>query len=341
MNKKTVITLASVFSVFVVLAFLMGKVYKIGQDRPPLKYATIPESTQRFIKGLIRMGGHMAGVDIVEGGGPYDWENGKDVGQREGENWSREEDEFFIVYYKKDKEAVWQGHAQNILQAANENILPLTRLMGKYYYPADQNGRKLPIYLATSPQEYSETASKLLESPYRGQGSIGVTISQLGGAGCKASIVIHPICFQCNPRANNGYVTVLLHEMNHYVFMSSLDLSQDVAFCNWQVEGLADYCANTYVGNIETSMPEARIQYIDKYCSLLKDFPSETIAEYWAGESYFRYMEDAHGDTFVKDFIQATFKNTTEKTFSAMNIDPDDEHTGWVRSLRNNISREE
>ena len=336
MNKKIVTTLISVVGVFAVLALLMGKVYKEGQSRPPIRYSKISDNTIDFLCGLIRLGGHMMGVNFVQDG-PYDWENTKDLGQKSDEGWAFEEDEFFVVYYKKDKEAVWQGYAQSVLRAANENIMPLTRLMGKYYFPQDQNGRKLPIYLANSVDEYFGTIAKLMEKPSQSDvnTSIGITISFMGNAGCKSSIVLHPICFQAPPRSPNGYVSVLMHEMNHYVFLSSLDLSKNIGFCNWQIEGLADYCADEYVGAKPQIRDSARIQYIADSCMLLTDFPdNNSNPEYWAGESYYQYLEKKQGKEFVRKFIQATYQYKTDVLFSRMDLDPEDEHDEWVKSLR-------
>ncbi len=336
MNKRTFITLGSVTGVFIILALLMGKVYKIGQSRPPMIYTTIPDGTVKFLEGMIRFGGHMAGVDLVLGG-PFDWENDKDYGQVEDE-WSREEDEFFIVYYKKDKEAVWQGYAQHVLKAANDNILPLTRLMGKYYYPQDANGRKLPIYLTRSVEEYYEVASTIQGKLYPPNNSVGVTISQLGNAGCKSSVVLHPVCFEYPPREPSGYVTVLMHEMNHYVFLSSIDWSKDVSFYNWEIEGIADYCANNFTQN-HLSINEKQLDYIEHHCSLLDDFHDDN-AEYWAGESFFRYMEAAHGEATVKQFLRKAYETKTEETFSKLSLDPEKEHTYWVEVLKNQLEKE-
>lgn len=331
MNRKSVIILASVAGVFIVLAMLMGNVYKAGLSRPPLKYAKISGITADFIRGLARMGGHMVGVNLVDG--PFDWENEKDIGQDETEGWSREESDFFIVYYRKDKEAVWQGHAQNTLKAARENILPLTELMGKYYFPSDQNGRKLPIYLSTSEDEYFNTISKLAEKTCERDNSIGITVSQVGRAGCKSSIVLHPICFKEEPKSENGYIKVLMHEMNHYIFLSSLDISHDVTFLNWQIEGLADYCAHNFLGTKGMTANDTLISYIKDRCSLKKDFPSEINAQYWAGESYYRHMEKAHGLDFLKKFLKTSFQNDTRTTFSEMDINPDTEHKDWIEDL--------
>ncbi|MCQ2189462.1 MAG: hypothetical protein MJZ00_06085 [Paludibacteraceae bacterium] len=331
MNKRTITTLCSVSGIFLATALLVGNVYKKSLSRPPIRHAEIPDSTLDFLRGIIRMGGHMAGVK-VEIDGPFDWENEKDLGNTE-EDWAKEEDDFFIVYYKKDKDAVWQGHALNTLKAANGNITPLIKLMGKYYYPSDANGRKLPIYLTTSVEQYGEVASKLLGGPYDSGSSIGVTISQVGRAGCKASIVLHPICFVDPPRSHNGYVSVLMHEMNHYTFMSNIDIGKNVSFRNWEIEGIADYCSNNFIEDVHTITDESRISYIDKDCNLLEDFDSPG-SEYWAGESYFRFMVEERGEKFLKEFLQKAYVTKVENTFAQMDLNPSKEHTNWVENLK-------
>lgn len=332
MNKKILTTLTSVVGVFVVLAFLVGKVYKEGQNRPPLIYSDIPESTLDFILRLADLGGDLAGVELVVNG-PFDWENEKDLGQTD-EKWSREEDDYFIVYYKKDKEAEWQGYAQNVLKAANDNIMPLTRLMGKYYYPMDINERKLPIYLTTTVDEYFETISSISEKEQEPNNSIGITISQIGRAGCKSSIILHPICFSPDAPPTSNYVFVLMHEMNHFILLSSVDYSKDIELYNWEIEGIANYCASDFTHLHEKIEDSLRIEYIKEKCLLTDNFPEEIIAQYWAGESYFYYMEKAHGKNFLKKFLRESYTRRTKEAFAEMKINQEDEHTAWVEYLK-------
>ena len=97
--KSSKSTLIKIGVIFIVLAAAFAKVYDIGLNRPSLKYTNIPESNKEMAKSS---GWGLSIFDI----GPFDWENEKDFGYEE---WSSESDKNFIVYYKHDKEAVWQG----------------------------------------------------------------------------------------------------------------------------------------------------------------------------------------------------------------------------------------
>ncbi len=48
--------------------------------------------------------------------------------------------------------------------------------MGRYFYPADMNNRKLPIYLANLPADYSSLVQNLMEGRGSGNGSAGIFV---------------------------------------------------------------------------------------------------------------------------------------------------------------------
>lgn len=318
-------------AIFCVTAFFVGKVYKTGQDRPPLKYSLIPKST---LDVLNRLGGINSGIIVdINGGGS--WSNENDLGNLEEESWSKEEDEYFIVYYHRDKEALWQGRALDIVREANKNIPILTELMGKYYYPADVNDRKLSIYLPVTESEYTNVISKILGQPFSDKGTIGLTICTISLAGCKTDgIVLNPCLFESKDR-RNGYVLTLLHEMNHYVYNTSIDYSKEIEYYNWQKEGLADFCCERNKGSDPRYFPtNDQIDFIKGKCRLNQNFPEETNAPYWAGEQFFYYMEDTYGRDSLKKFIQETYTQKINDVFHAHSIDEKTEQEKWVQSLR-------
>lgn len=288
--KKSVATLFSILALFLSLAYLVGKNYKLSQDQPVVRYAHISEGVVNKLKKAFQNG--MQNTIRYSSDGPWDWENEKDYGSRSPQ-WSKEEDAWFIIYYHKDKEAIWQERAQNILKSANANVLILKDVMGHYYYPEELNGRKLSIYLAQSEDDYINTIGQL--GVQHNGNSLGVTITTCGKRGFKTEgIVLHPVCFASSAQEENGYKTVLLHEMTHFIHRSSIDVENMAEIYNWETEGIADYCSNRHKG-VQISDP-SKIDYIKKYCRLHQDFPSERLAQYWGGESFFIFLEQKSAD---------------------------------------------
>ena len=326
--KKEQATLLCVFVVFLALAFLMGKVYQTGVNRPPLKYALIPDGTLNYLKHLSELGGEGGGIIVRERGSGEEWSNKKDLGSREKTGWSKEEDDNFIVYYHRDKEALWQGRALNVLRCANQNIEPLAELMGRYIYPAEVNGRKLSIYLPQTDGEYISLQESMLQKKLKYDTSIGVTITTISVYGCKTEgILLRPSCF-----TQNQYSSVLLHEMNHYVYRSSIDYSKEIDCKKWQLEGTADFNSGEDKGILYTA--EEKAECIEKYCFLNKEFPNKDNMCYWAGKSFLEYVESTYGRDKVKAMIQESYAKTTADVFASMGWSEEEEHIKWVEFVR-------
>lgn len=328
-NNNTIITISIFVGVFFAIALIIGGVYATAVNRPPLVYATIPISTQDFLKELTRKNVDM-GV-VISDNGPFDWDNDEDYGIQSG--WTKEEDENFIVYYHKDNKALWQGRAKNILAEANSTIPDLADLMGRYYFPEDVNGRKLAIYLASNENEYEQTIQSLTSPSASAAGSIGMYCWSLGPYGSQAKgIVIHPSCFETQ-YSPNGYQQTLRHEMNHYVFFSSLNYEKEISHYLWISEGLARYFQTD---NHPILSSADTIQYIDQKCQLNGEFPKSQFAAYWAGESFYVFLEESYGVNFVKKFISSAYQYNTDSTFIINKMKQAEVHNHWVQSLTNN-----
>ena len=331
MNTKTKIAFLKWTGVFVVLAIIVAKVYDIGLHRPPLKYAHIPIPTQDYLRNLGKNTKDQ-GISYSDQG-PFDWGNDNDLGRKKAEAWKTEEDENFVIYYHRDQEAIWQAHAQDVLHQARENIDYLKDLFGVYFYAADMNGRRLAIYLPENAGLYSTTIANLMELPHAdGSGSLGITITQVGPLGCMTKgIVLHPKCFDVEPYNVNGFVKVLQHEMCHYVFFSALDYSKNVSHYLWVSEGIAEYFCDRH-DHRQVHAPDS-VEFINSNCQLTAEFPHEGNAAYWAGESFFRFLEKKGKKSEVKKFIQDALTHTTDSVFIIQKQAPDKIHQQWVQSL--------
>ena len=333
MNNKTKIAFLKWTALFTLLAFIVAKVYDIVLHRPPLKYADVPPSTKEYLRNLGK-NTQDQGISYSDQG-PFDWNNNNDLGQKKSETWKSEEDENFIVYYHHDQEATWQAHAQDVLHHARENVGYLKDLFGVYFYAADMNGRRLAIYLPESESLYSSTIANLMEQPnVDSSGSLGITITQVGPLGCMTKgIVLHPSCFDVDPYDVNGFVKVLQHEMCHYVFFSALDYNRDVRHYLWVSEGIAEYFCDRH-DHRQIHAPDS-VDFIANNCQLTGEFPHEGNASYWAGESFFRFLEKKGKKAEVRKFIQDAFTHTTDSVFITQQQAPEKVHKQWVESLSN------
>lgn len=333
--NKTKLTFIKFGVFFGVIALLVAKAYDIGIHRPPLKYAHISTFTQEYVRDLHRNAKDQ-GITI-KAKGPFDWNNKKDLGQNGNNNWRHEEDENFVIYYQHDNNAIWQAYAQEVLRHANENIDYLKDLLGVYFYAADMNGRRLAIYLPNNIESYQKTVATLMNQPsFKADGVQGITITEIGPLGCLTKgIVINPQCFKVEPSHINGFVKVLQHEMCHYVFFSALDYSKDIKHYLWVSEGIAEYfCDRHDHWQVHT---QDSIDFIQKNCQLNQEFPHEGNAAYWAGESFFRFIEKKGKKAAVKQFVQDAFSHTTDSIFIIRKQVPDQVHQQWVESLSKNM----
>ena len=141
----------------------------------------------------------------------------------------------YLIPTKEEKE-----RAQKVRDWAHKAITPLAELMGKYFYPQDVKGRKLPIYLADTQKKYTKIIGYLFGNPAIEEqtGSWGMYICTYSVQGCLTKgIVMHPDTWRTDKDAK----ATLWHEMNHYVFYTSLDYSKVIDPYLWVSEGLAEF----------------------------------------------------------------------------------------------------
>ena len=117
--------------------------------------------------------------------------------------------------------------------------------------------------------------------------------------------------------------------MSHYVFFTALDYSQDVRHYLWLSEGIAEYFCRRHDDRQVRGTDS--INFIRMNCQLDDEFPIE--ASYWAGESFFLFIERNMGRKTVKTFLQDAYRCTTDSVFIKMDLAPADLHQQWISSL--------
>lgn len=328
------INLTLIVIAFLVFAGIVGGVYHAGRHRKPLVFVDIPGATLDWINKIRDR--NSTSISVVDYG-PFNWDNSEDIGQLENSPWtSIDTDPNFIIYYKADPSGLNVQNARRVLAVANEAIGEVQLLMGRYPYPAECNGRKLAIYLPVSDAEYASIINELAGTTCNSAGSIGMHICHVGPLGSLTDgIVIHHTCFDYEQCRDNWYDVVLRHEMNHFAFYSSIDFSKDVNHPLWIVEGLAEYASRSR----EQVQDRDSIVFIKDKCDIYDEFPLETNSAYWAGRSFYQFIEDTKGEVAVKSFITTLYRDNLESSLMVpFESDTLDLKNRWVRDMINRAS---
>lgn len=288
--------IAGVLLVFILSALALVGIYDKGKDQKPLRYAEVPQETVDWINSLT------AGLDDIFSTfdpipRPTPWGNGGDVGKDPESGLEMLEDEYFIIYYPESL----AERANLTLQYAHDAIPRMEDIIGKYYYPEDMNGRKVPIYLTIGNEDYSALYKKISGGSDAGN-SDGVTIYEVSPSGLflKGIILKGSSVFS----SDRYHHEVQWHEMTHYCFAASLDYSQRINLPMWCTEGIAEY---TGITGRRPRFSSQEIEMIRKDCDLSAPHFPYVFEVYSGGHCIFCYMEDEYKVSGVKAFLQTLY----------------------------------
>ncbi len=301
---KRIGPLAGVLLVFILAALALTQIYKKGKNEKPLIYADIPQGTIDWINSL---GNELSGLlsSFNPFPRPTPWGNDDDLGQDPESGLKTLEDEYFIFYFPESLTKT----AKLCQEYAHEAIPHLEDIIGKYYYPADMNGRKVPIYLLPNQKEFENFMQK-----FSGRGNYertaGITIQEISPSGYFLNAI------GLNGRyafSDEAYTkNVLWHEMTHYCFFASVDYNQQIDLPMWCYEGIAEY----------TSLPGERPSFTEKEIRMMRsdcDFSAEhfpyVFENYAGGHSIFTHMEDEYQIEGLKDFLQIMYEKGISYSF--------------------------
>lgn len=336
-NSTTFATLATITIVF---ACIMGTIYVLGLKKKPLKHKSIPETVISWVKQIDSTKTDMGFINL--GDGPYEWDNGEDYGSDPANGYtSLNYDPNFIVYYRDDPAGIWKQNAEALLNEANMAMGDLASFMGSFPAPTSFYGRRLPIYLPSSELDYVNTATAICGHP-AGSGTAGLYVHGYGLHGPIAkALLINPRTFPDLEDSywyyKNSYHFVLRHEMNHYVFFSNLDYTAGESHRTWEYEGLADFFAYELGEKTEFVAGQDSIDFIKNRCLLTGEFPNDDMAfvnsEYWAGESLYKFLKETAGEQNTSRFVRYLYMEPFEEAVTHMLPDTLDVHAAWVESL--------
>lgn len=300
-------------ALYILFGFLCLGLYKVFTDyfnysTPPLRNSDIPQSTIDWFTGL---------TDSTDFGGIYDtipidssdWAQYDDI-----DSMLCLEDEYFVFFYSA-KDSVVERNKALICQRYAHQAIPRGELyMKNYPYPNQLNGRKLPIYLANTEDDFRNICVQLGHGD-PGLWAIGLYCFRFGGDKVYTDgIIISPMAWTVadiliTPQTEDKELKqTLWHEMNHFMYFTNWDFTQTSEPRLWFTEGLAEYFAENY----------DRLNEVGNYnqLSLTDDFRGGGNSEYWAGLSAYLCLEKQHGKAIVCQVVQTSYKTSIDESLN-------------------------
>lgn len=279
-----------------------------NESTPPLRNADIPQETIDWFTGIWN--------DTTDIGGVYDtiitsdttgWTNTDDV-----DSMLRLEDEYFVFYYSIADSAVEHKKALICQRYAHAAIPRGELIMKNYPYPNQLNGRKLPIYLANTDDDFRNICIKLGHGD-PGLWAIGLYCFRFGGEKVYTDgIIISPRAWFVDEKSltpqtdDNELKQTLWHEMNHFMYFTNWDFTQTDQPRLWYTEGLAEYFSENYGRLIEVGNYNG--------LNLTDDFRGGGNTEYWAGLSAYLCLEKLYGKAAVYSVVQTSYTNSIDNS---------------------------
>lgn len=286
---------------------MFWSVYRISRDPyAPVKNAEVPQETKDFLADIFgKFGFNIKFVDLID---DKSWSNDHDFGKDSISGLIKTEDENFVIYFDTTNPSE-RERAGFALRFANENIKPLADLFGKYFYPTDVKGRKLPIYIANTDEKFNRVYSELSGVASNTQWMAGVCISTISSTG---EVLTNGIILKdYGPSSEKERFRLnLKHEMAHYTHLNNVKwLSTHPKV--WEMEGFAMYFENDkdYFNRVDKNI-SASINQI----SLSGDVKNY-LDSYWVGYSVMLCLSDKYSNEKTREYIRSSYELPTNKNF--------------------------
>ena len=319
-----------------VLSFWLYKVFAeyYNSPMPSLSNADIPQETIDWFKRMIDGGSDIGGIMGPDERNPADWSHYEDI-----DSMLRLEDEYFVIFYSA-KDSVVERKKAVISQRYAHNAIPMgEQLMKGYPYPSQLNGRKLPIYLARTVDNFRSICQQIGHGD-PGTWAIGLYCFQYSVSGVYTDgIIISPKAWSVSgsqletDSEDRELKKTLWHEMNHFMYFTNWNYTQTSRPYLWFTEGLAEYFSGTYNRLISVAN--------HKSFNLQNDF-IDGNSEYWVGMTAFLCLERLYGKSTVYDVVSNSYKNSINEAvqMSIQNESLNTWNTNWHSFMNNNTYRE-
>lgn len=304
-NKLTIVlewTLTIVIGGFIAYSILRG----LFEEQRPLTNADIPQKTIDWFIGLWNDSTDIGGILGPDDRDSSDWNRYEDI-----DSMLCLEDEYFRIYYSAKDSVVEHKKALVSQRYAHEAIPKGELFMKRYPYPDQLSGRKLPIYLAKTVDDFRSICEQLGHGD-PGTWAIGLYCFQFSVNGVFTDgIIISPEAWTvCDGQIDGNtkdeeLKQTLWHEMNHFMYFTYWDYSKTSQPYLWFTEGLAEYFSGNY----------GRLVEVGDYnsLSLTEDFRGPGNAVYWAGLSAYLCLEKSYGISTVSEVVAHSYDRTVDE----------------------------
>lgn len=277
----------------------------------------LPQETIDFFKGLVNSDFR---IKFNPNPNPDDWD------KYESHGMDSLSDDYFIVYYPKSDD--WKAKAEDILEFGHKSVPELDRMMNGYPAPAKVNGRKVPVYLAESDEQFSDLAYEI--GNCSASGAVGLFMFEYSYYGFKPlGILISDDVYESDPGLPKGMTyaeNVFRHELNHFAYFYHFDFETLKEPSLWFTEGIAEYFGKS----------EYRIESMtDGDIDLSRKSSVPAGEEYWVGYTAMLYIEKKYSQTAVYKIASNSCTMPLEQaTTNATGAGLKEWNSGWRAYIR-------
>jgi len=263
----------------------------------------IPPETMEYLKKLAKSLGDL-NFDF-KSGKKTDW-TGKDDDKRAiDRGLEREENEFFVVYFHgQDRE-----RAMFTINKAAESIEMMKETFGRYPYPSDKDGRKLPLYVCKDAEEYKRLSRSDMN---RSRACAMIWFYQDGSTLCEG-LYFAPTTYT---PGNESAARTIAHELAHYVYFDKLKANHRYDIPTWFTEGMAEYASrNTeMISLVERALRGGNLMSLTELSQGDNRFLTKSIV-YGIGVTAFLAIDDLYTRDDVRELIDASYKYNIDGSF--------------------------
>ena len=301
----------------------------------PLTEAVIPEGTLAFLdslgKRLLNGDDHLV-LHRRDSLDADSWNNDYDFGRRDTNGfYVYDEDTMFVIYSDKNDPDL----LAMTLEYARSAVRPLEQVMGQYYYPYMVNGRKLPLYLCTDEDNYQYACRSLCNDEDDYSNTWGLCVQSYCGYDVLAQGITlnYGSMKRLSHNPDLDLKATIWHEMNHYVYFQSIDLSKEISMHTWMYEGLAEYfSSNVKRQTTSLNSTEKDAVYTNDFSSSFDPF----LFNYSGGELFYDYLKASYGEKAVREFVQDIYSRPLDEALVDLGSDMEHARRGWVGYIEKN-----
>jgi hypothetical protein len=310
----------------IVIVFIAGAVMvsRDGRKSVGITEVQIPSETKEFLERLAAKIGDLQFLKR-EGSG-RDRTNKQDEEEAVAGGFSQVASENFIVYYH----AADKDRARQVLDFAEGAKSRMLAVFEHFPYAKDKNGRKLPVYLASSEKEYYDLSRV-------SRGSVACVKTIIYDDALIATMYVSPAVFT---RGGEYPRQVITHEVAHYTHFDIIDFDNIRNLRAWFIEGLASYTAQEeyrlgYVRDAYRANQIIPLADLEAYSNAEAYNPQNVQMVYAEGHSVMQMVEERYGRNRMTFLVVAASRKSDfgGAAREALNLSLRELNAAWMNYL--------